>query len=161
METSSKYQTNSTENNLDKWFDDLINQLHIDHLQLSTKTADADKENFYQNLISNNVDGMLDSMNKDRMQYYISNILFSYSKELFIRLQNNIDKIKIAVDYSSTKLLVWSEIPSENEAYYEDALLLSEAKVSAIYFDRGFSISSTIVSKEDNIKIPTQYKLLN
>ena len=57
----------------------------------------------------------------------------------------DIKPIKLAFDYSDSKVLVWAEIDNES---FEDQLILSQAKINAKFSSEGFCISTTIVEKE-------------
>ncbi|MEN9447855.1 MAG: hypothetical protein RJA25_1145 [Bacteroidota bacterium] len=151
-------QMNNSE--MESWFDDVIAQIKTDRFQLETQTASVEKVEIYNDFIDNNTDKIFDRFSVGYRMHYISKVVIDYIKELTTRLKTSIKDIKIALDFSNNKLLVWAVIPTKNEDYYEQALILSEAKVNAKYFNNGFCITSTIVNLEDDLSIPDQYKLL-
>jgi hypothetical protein len=150
-----------TNSKMDTWFDDIIAQIKTDKFQLETQTADSEKTEMYNDLMTNNLENIFERTNKEFRMFHISNIVIKYLKELIYKLHESIDNIKIAFDFSDNKLLVWAVIPNDDEEVYEKALILAEAKVNADYFEKGFCVTSTIVSEEDDLTIPEQYKLLS
>src|SRR5690606_7699731 len=85
----------------------------------------------------------------------IAKMLNDYFKNLYER--NVIESIKIALELSQSKVLVWAQIPKDDEKT-EDSLILSEAAVNAIYSSFGFNIYSTIVEDCDELSVPPHYK---
>jgi hypothetical protein len=80
-------------------------------------------------------------------------IVFDYWAEL----REKKDRfLKLGLAHADSKIFVWAEIEDDDESS-EDLLLISEAKVNAKYFSKGFNIISTIVEKSDNIPLPKQY----
>lgn len=161
MQSCKNIEQGITNSEMEVWFDDVIAQIKTDKFLLQTDTATKEKVELYNDLYLNNTDKILDRMNVDYRMNYITKIVLEYIEELADRLRDSLSDIKIAFDFSNNKLLVWAVIPVKNEEFYEKCLVLAEAKINAKFFDKGFCISSTIVSEEDNLSIPEQYKQLS
>lgn len=136
------------------WFEYLIDKIKEDQTELKTGLASKEKEDFYSAFINGSQYEIIKQNRNFGMQYYISKILFEYMKEIKDR---DIKPVKLAFDYSDSKVLVWAEIDNES---VEDQLILSQAKINAKFSSEGFCISTTIVEKEDGLTIPAHYKKL-
>lgn len=89
-------------------------------------------------------------------QYFITSILNDFISEL---KETNRLPVKLAMGFSDSKLLVWSEI-EDNDEETENAILIAEAKVNSKYIKNGFFINSTIIEKSDNLPIPPHYQTI-
>lgn len=155
MNTTS--QGNSTINNqIKKWFDDIIATLRKDQVLYETDLLDEEKKQMYDTIISGDETQIHQNSHNQAQIYFIKNMLFNYLKELKDR---NALPVKLAMDISKSKILVWAEIADDDEKI-EDELILAEAKVNHKYYPYGFSIASTIVEKSDNLPIPPHYETI-
>jgi len=136
------------------WFDDLIGKLRADELSLESNMATEEQKQFYNTLLSGNEDEIHASARNSSSLYFIKNLVFDYFNEL---KSYNSRPVKLALDLSDAKILVWAEIEDNDEAT-EDALILAEAKANAKYSNYGFHISSTIIEKSDWLPVPPHYQ---
>lgn len=139
------------------WFDELINMLRTDQIMLETKTAPEKTNALYNTFIFGNEAEIVESTRAASSLYFIKNLVFDYLKEL---KAYNRSPIKLALDLSDAKILVWAEIDEDDEET-EDALILAEAKANAKYYKHGFHISSTIVEACDRLSVPPHYKSIS
>jgi len=137
----------------DEWFESLIHTIKTDQLQIQTRTASEEKARFYNNFIEGKHSEMFSEMRNISSQYFIEKLIKDYISELNGR---QVATNKLAFDLSDAKILVWAEI-NDNDETSEEGLILAEAKVNAEYSDFGFHISSTIIEKGDNLKVPPHY----
>jgi len=135
------------------WFEKMIDHIRTDHLLYSSGVATAETKRFYDQLISGNTAEVFRNSRETSSRFFITNILREYVSELS---STNHKPLKLAMALTDSKLLVWAEIKDQDEAM-ENALLVTEAKINARYFDRGFYLSSTIVEESDNLSTPPQY----
>lgn len=139
------------------WFDELISILRTDQIMLETKTAPEKTNNLYNTFIFGDEAEIVESTRAASSLYFVKNLVFDYLKEL---KAYNRRPVKLALDLSDAKILVWAEI-NEDDEETEDALILAEAKANAKYSKHGFHISSTIVETCDRLSIPPHYKLIS
>lgn len=146
--------------NQENWFENLIAeinaQLKSDQLMLETQTASKEKEAFYSAVKTQNIEQLFEINKNTAHQYFISKILYEYIEELKKR---DCKPLKLAVDHTNSKVLVWAEIEDEDE-FAERNLILAEAKVNAKYYSKGFHVSSVIMEKSDNYPVPSHYKTI-
>ena len=146
--------TISKDANIEEWFEGFINTLELHKLTLLTGTASKERESVYELLMSGDEKKMASFARAQSSMQFFKHIIIDYFKEL---AEQSVIPLKIALDFSDAKILVWAEIEDDDEAT-EDGLLTAEAKVNAAYHKNGFYISSTIVEKSDCLPIPTHYK---
>ncbi|HYG37667.1 MAG TPA: hypothetical protein VD908_03565 [Cytophagales bacterium] len=137
------------------WFDELVTILGIHQISLETNTAPTEREDFYKKLITGKEEDIVSMNRASSSMYFIKSILVDYTTELKSRLKK--PPLKLALDYSDEKVLVWAEVEDDDDGT-EDALILAEAKVNSKYYTKGFNISSTIVEKSDGLTVPPHYK---
>jgi len=138
------------------WFDDLIGKLRADEVLLENNMATEGQKQFYNTLISGSENEIHASARNSSSLYFIKNLVFDYFNDL---KAYNSHPLKLALDLSDAKILVWAEVDDDDEAT-EDALILAEAKANAKYSDYGFHISSTIIEKSDRLPVPPHYHQL-
>ena len=136
------------------WFDGFMAQLSADQLQLETNTATPEKEAFYNRLASGSGDKINQMSRVQSSMYFIENLVRTYLNELGSRKRF---PLKLAMDLSDAKVLVWAEIKDDDETT-EDAMRLAEAKVNAQFMSYGFHLSSTIIEQSDCLSIPSHYQ---
>ena len=141
-----------------EWFDNLIAELNNHRDMLLTNTARRDLKDLYDRLIFGNKDDALLLGLKNSASYIILDIIVDYLKEIIVRKKLNLESISVNLS-GLNKILLWIVI-NNNDEKTEDQLILSEAKINAEYYKYGFSISSMIVEKSDEISIPSQYNRL-
>ena len=121
---------------------------------METSTAPVFIDTFYTNIINQDFDATNKILRVQSTGYFIAKIVNCYLNELY---SHKFFPQKLAFDFSDAKILVWAQIPSDNEDF-ENALILAEAEANAKYADNGFYISSTIVEDGDNLPIPPHYR---
>ena len=155
-----KHKMQESALNQETWFDDLIAeinaQLKSDQLMLETKTASKEKEDFYSAVKTKNIEQLFEINKNSAHQYFITKILFEYIQEIMAR---GCKPIKLAVDHTNSKVLVWAEI-DDDDKLSERNLILAEAKVNANYYSKGFHVSSVIMEKSDHYPVPSHYKTI-
>lgn len=142
------------QDDLDKWFEDLIDDLKSDHFMLSEDMAPEEKKQMYKVLMSNDAYKLMEKTREQSTMYFVKSIVQDYIKAL--SSQKSLP-VKLALGLSDSKILVWSEIQDDNEDM-QDALLLAEAKVNSKYHNLGFYINSTIIEQSDKLDIPPHYQ---
>ena len=139
-----KYQT---------WFDDLVSTLRAHQVQLETDTATDQLKSLYDGLMNDSFDELF-KRNKEFIQkHFVSKIIVDY-----LKLIKDNTPSKLAFDFNDSEVLVWAEINDDKE-YLEKNLILAEAKINSIYHEFGFDMESTIVGSNDNLEIPSHYKI--
>ena len=136
------------------WFDDLIGSLRADELLLEKDMASEEKKKMYSTLFNGDERELNASSRSASSVYFIKNLVFDYFDEL---KAYNRQPLKLALELSDAKILVWAEVEDDDEDT-EDALILAEAKANAKYSAYGFHISSTIIEKSDRLPVPPHYQ---
>lgn len=86
-------------------------------------------------------------------QFFIPKILFDY-----LSLVRKDMPLKLAFDMSGSEILIWAEIEDDNFEM-EHKLILSEAKINAMYHEYGYDLTSMIVEKSEHLNIPKHYSI--
>lgn len=141
---------------LDQWFSDMIDDLRVDHFMLQTDSATKEKKDLYNAFLLKDNNKIFSNMRSNSSQYFISSLVVDYLNELKAAGKN---PLKLALGISDSKILVWSEI-DDNDEEMENLLLITEAKVNGKYHPKGFYINSTIIEKSDNLNIPPHYQTI-
>jgi hypothetical protein len=140
----------------ESWFSDFISTINTDLLQLETNTAPSDKVKFYRKLANSSGDDLAYLSRVTSTTYFIKNLVIDYITGIN---DDNISPVKIALDLSEAKVLIWAEIKDDDEET-EDKLRLLEAKINAKYSQFGFNLTSTIVEESDYLSVPNHYQSL-
>lgn len=140
-------------NKQDQWFEEMINSIRIDQLQIQTNTASEEKTRMYNNFIEGKHSEMFSDLRNKSSQYFIEELVKKFITELNDR---KVITNQLAFDLSDAKVLVWAEINNYDEAS-ESGLILAEAKTNAEFSNFGFHISSTIVEQGDKLSVPPHY----
>ncbi|MCX6282404.1 MAG: hypothetical protein NTU51_10615 [Bacteroidetes bacterium] len=138
----------------EQWFDEFIAFLRSDQIQISAGIAPKEKLDFYNVMMSGDLNKILYASRSLTSVQFIKNILYEFSQEL---KQRNCKPLQLSVNYSDARVLVWA-IVNDDDENTEDDLLMAEAKINAKYHQFGFHISSTILEASDNYPIPPQYR---
>lgn len=154
MGKALQHSKHNSSGQLEEWFENLINSIKVDKLQLETNTAHPLKKSLYDNLMGGNEAEVISEMRKMSSQYFIECLIRDYLTELN---QRNVQPVQLAFDLNDAKILVWAEI-SDNDEDSEDGLILAEAKVNNEYSKFGIHISSTIIEKCDKLNVPAHYR---
>ncbi len=151
--------TNDTSNPefISSWFDNIFAILRTDELLLTTGTASEATMNVYNTFFSGDVKQMAALTRKTTETFYYSRLLLGYIKELGTRKAN---PSVLAFDYSDSKVLVWAEVPSNENDETIDKMLLAEAKMNAEFSEYGFHISTMFVEETDKMVKPEHYREL-
>lgn len=144
----------SEQDKVDSWFSAFIDHLKTDHLLLTTNVASEEKKKFYDAAMSGDEWFMASSVRKSSSIFFIKKLIYDYLTEL---KSYGRTPLKLALGFSDSKILVWSEIKDDDEQT-EDALLLAEAKINGKYRPHGFYVNSTIIEESDKVPVPPHYQ---
>ncbi|HBF87465.1 MAG TPA: hypothetical protein DDX39_02395 [Bacteroidales bacterium] len=139
----------------DKWFTCFISHLKSDQIQLSSGLASPEKKEFYEIVMSNNIEKMINTIDKEKHRLLTETVILTYINELINERKTAI--CNLAFDSKSTGLKIWAVINDDDELA-ERNLILSEAKANYYAQKYNYHLSTTIVEKSDNFEIPSQYK---
>lgn len=139
-----------------RWFDNLVDELRVDQLMIKADVLESHEKSMYDAMISDNQEYIHDYARKASSMFFFKSLVSSYIAELTDR---KAQPIKLALDLSNSKLLVWAVINDDDETT-ENALILAAAKVNSDYGKYGFHISSTIVENSDNLPLPKHYRAI-
>lgn len=153
MDTTYQYN-NTIDNQIKNWFDDIVANLRKDEVLYEKDMLDQEDKEMYNTFLHGNVPEIANMAYSQAQMYFIKNMILDYLSELKKR---EAIPLTLAFDISKSKLLVWAEIEDNNEKI-EDELILAEAKIHYKYYPYGFSISSTILEKSDNLPVPPHYE---
>jgi len=138
------------------WFNEFIGQLRTDEQMLELGAINPDKEKFYQNIFSGDIEAiLLDNREKISMAI-IERMIREY---LTVLTDRKAFPDKLAFELSNYKVLVWAEIDMDDEKT-ERELIIAEAKINAKYSKYGLYISTTIVENQDSLEVPPHYQEL-
>jgi hypothetical protein len=163
METKNvhKPSISEDENKHEFWFGEFLtaitNQIKVDKSNLETGDATPETVAFYGNLIAGNNIELWSDARKSMSKGIAQQMVVSYFKLLSER---KINFIKLALDLSLNKILVWAEI-NDNDEVAEMALIRVESIINATYAQQtGIELDSIIVEKSDNLPIPPHYQIV-
>lgn len=139
------------------WFTDFISDLRSDQIQLETGLASKKKAEFYDVVMSNDIEQIFQYNGKMSHKYITQIIIKAYLNDLFIERKTKVNKL--AFDNSSTGLKVWAVIDDNDEKAEKD-LYLAEAKANYYCQKFNYHLSTTIVENCDNLSVPAQFKEL-
>lgn len=135
------------------WFENLINHIQVDKLQMELGIADAQKSALYESFIKGDQDEILKSMRNQANEYFIERIVKGFIAEVANRKAL---PLKLAFSLSPSTILAWAEI-KENDETTEDQILLAESKVNAIARNYSFNLDTMIVEDADKLPLPPHY----
>ena len=144
----------TTETNIEPWFDDLVATLRAHQLQLETGTASPALQRTYEPLLAGNTDLIFKQSKDTAQQYFISKITHDYAQ-----LLGSQHPRKLALSFTDSEVLVWAEINDDDEIM-ERFLILTEAKINARYHNYGFDMTTMLVETSDQARVPNHYQLL-
>lgn len=152
-------KTTSPTTSRDHWFNEfiggIIHDIRVDEMALKTKTASAEKVKMYDTLMSGDTNKLFE-LNRDIIsRHFAAKITLAYLKELFTSLQDSMPLV-LAMRLTTSKILVWAVV-KDGDDKTEDTIILTEAKINALFKDNGIHISSTIVEESDNLLLPPHY----
>ena len=136
------------------WFEEFMHHLRSDYAILETNTASIEKQAIYNALANGDANDINMMSRAQSSMYFIQCLVVAYLDELKARHSR---PLKLSMDLSNAKVLVWAEIKDDDENA-EDQLRLSEAKVNAQFAQYGFHLTSTIVEKSDQLSTPSHYQ---
>jgi hypothetical protein len=142
---------------MNEWFEETIATLLSDHFAIETDIASAAKKQMYHTLASGNAADIHAMGRNSSTVFFIGGILNDYME---IVKERQIQLLKLAFDFSDSKVLVWAEVADDDEVAI-NKLILAEAKVNSNYSKYGFHLSTTVVETSDNMPIPSPYKEVN
>ncbi|WP_018341450.1 hypothetical protein [Cytophaga aurantiaca] len=152
--TKPSSEEESIDEKRNQWFELLIHHINTDRDFLEMGIASEETKGFYNNAIFGNPTNFVFEMREKSTQYFISNLVMDYIKELKTL---NINPLKLYLDHTDSQVLVWAEIQEDDEET-EMALYKAEAKANAKNYQYGFHISSTILEDADHIEAPPHYQ---
>ena len=135
--------------------DKLIDKMNEVKVQYLTGTLPEDEEKLIREMLTGT---LLDSAvltNKSSAQVIITHLIIDYVKS--IAEFPNTRQSRLAFHISNQEILTWVIIPDDREDVEFDFYRI-EAKINREYRNRGFSMSTTVVEKSDNLNIPSHYK---
>lgn len=135
------------------WFENLINDIQVDKLQMELGIADAQKSALYESFIKDDQNEILKSMRNQANEYFIEGIVRTFIAELANR---KAFPLKLAFSLSPSTILAWAEI-KENDETTEDQILLAEAKVNSIARNYSFNLDTMIIEDADRLPLPPHY----
>lgn len=136
------------------WFEGFMHHLRSDYEMLAANVAPPQKQAVYNALANGDANDINMMSRAQSSMYFIQQLVVAYLDELQIRHSR---PLKLSMDLSDAKILVWAEIKDDDEAA-EDHLRLSEAKVNAQFSQYGFHLTSTIVEQGDQLSTPSHYQ---
>jgi hypothetical protein len=162
METTKVSKSHLEENTHDSWFKEFIvtinKQIHQDKKSLESGDASRETREFYSSLIEGDIIGTLSISRSVVSNSIIKHIVIYY---LQLLSEKKIRVNKLAMDFSTNKILVWVEI-KENDEQAEFALIGIESMVNGKYAsDTGIYLDSLIVEESDSLDVPPHYNLID
>ena len=140
----------------DRWFEDIIAQLRVDQLQLSTNTAPPEKRQRYDALIEGSAEGVLLVQQGSVTRHFVERLVRQFVKGA----RPHLARIKtLAATANDSEVLMWIELRREDELL-EDQLTLLEAEVNAQFHDWGYDLDLMIVEATDAIPVPEHYSVI-
>lgn len=137
------------------WFEKTIVSLAADQMTYETNTLDPKSRDFYEKIATGEISELMQGIAQKMQQYYFREIIQSFFTEFFIVRKSEKPK-KLAFDYKGKQIMVWAEIPENNEKMEND-IFMSEAIANHQFRDTGFNLSITVVEDCDNLSIPPHY----
>ena len=145
--------THSARTKQDQWFEEIIQQLRIDQLQLQTNTASRAKRERYETLIAGDPEQLLLQQQASVTRHFVGNLV----RDFVQRAIPHLPRIqRLAATANDAEVLMWIELKAEDELL-EDQLTLIEAEVNAAFHDRGYDLDLMIVEAEDGLSKPAHY----
>lgn len=137
------------------WFEKTINELAADHLTYETNTINPQTKELYEKMATGKKDELMLHFTENLQQYYFREILNKFFTELFV-VRKSQKPNKMAFDYKGKQIMIWVEIPDDNEKM-EDDIFMAEAMSNYNFSNTGFNLSATIVEHSDHLDIPPHY----
>jgi hypothetical protein len=137
------------------WFEKTISELAADHLTYETKTIDPHTKELYEKMATGKKDELMLHFTENLKQYYFREILNKFFTELFI-VRKSQKPNKMAFDYKGKQIMIWVEIPDDNEKMEND-IFMAEATSNYNFSNTGFNLSATIVEDSDHLDTPPHY----
>lgn len=142
---------------ISSWFENLIQNIRIDQLEIEAGIAHPQKSKFYEDAITGRTDELLKSIRRETTQHLINALVNNFMFEI---TQRNALPQKLAFSLSPATILIWAEIV-DNDEKTEDEILLAESKVNAVARNYNFSLDTMIVEASDNVPVPPHYTSVN
>lgn len=144
---------NEPKREFEEWFGELIHQIKTHKLMLETGTAPKKLESFYESLLEGDEVKVIQTSRQESTKYFLKRVIEAYIKEL-----NNteININKLALSTSDERILVWAQIPDDDEES-ETNLILAQSKVNTQFHKFGVHIESMIVEDSDELEVPPHY----
>jgi hypothetical protein len=152
MKQTIARNTHSKTTALDVWFETTIQELRDDYRDIKLGIAPKEKEEFYNKLINNN-DELLNEAKERLSIQFLQKALQAYGAEI---ANSEHQPLKIALNHTDSKLLVFAVIRDDDEAT-EDMLLSAAAEVNYKFEKYGIFVSTMIIEESDNYPIPSHY----
>lgn len=136
------------------WFNDFIGELRVHELTLVTGTADQDRVDFYDAVLSADFD-KLSTMSRDM---FVTHFVKKMTLEYFYDLKRREAKLQtLSMQISGNCIHIWAEI-SDDDVNTEKALILAEAKLNSTYYQKtGIYFDTMIVEMSDRFKMPQHF----
>ena len=142
-----------------QWFDELVAEIRADELQLETGTASVEKTEKYDMFMRGNMEEMFGHSKEAADKYFFSNVLLGFVRALFSNENKPFALNKLAFSYRDSQVLAWIEVPDGVD--YDEAekkIILADAKINATFYEKGYSLNTTIVEECDGLEVPSHYQ---
>jgi hypothetical protein len=154
--TTSHLTDQAYSSKTEQWFDDLVATLRSHQIQLETNTANNQVKSLYETLMASDHEELLKRNRVLALKYFVPKMLIELMRA-FSPFKEHLQKL--AVDFNSSELLLWIQLP-DNYEKVEDQLLLASSRVSLNYKEYGFAINVDIVEEEDKVDVPQHYQII-
>jgi len=138
------------------WFDGLIQKIRTDYLMISEEVAPSDVTEVYNLLMEGDERKIHEYGRTESTRFFIKSIIHTYFQG-FLKLEKKPERL--AIHLTNAKILLWAEIV-DDEWDVERNLYLLESKVNSGFQQYGFHIDTFIVEKSDERDVPEHYQQL-
>lgn len=139
---------------LSEWFDKVSFDVHLEKTKHEAGAMPDKLKALYTELMNGEINLLAEHSQQVANNYYRKKIALDYLDNL-IKIDCNLNQL--AINYNMNSVLIWSVIEDDDEQS-EDCLIMLQAKLNAMYQDKGYRISTTIVEKSDPIPMPSHYR---
>lgn len=144
----------NSDNDTEKWFDNLVATIRAHQVQIESGIADDVMKNMYAAFINHDLDKIHELSRESSSRYLISKMIFTFFDNF--KKPGNLP-IELALQLSNNGVNIWAIVDDYDENA-EREIILSTAKTNAAFHDLGLRIDTTILEKSDNFPIPNQFQ---
>ena len=144
------------------WFSTFINDVNKSILEDKKDLASGDASKATRDIYKSLIDGdhiqAMSLMRNQASESLIKEIVISYIEKL---IEKQIHPLKLAVDISNNKILVWAELKNGDEAT-EMSLVRVESIINGTFYESTkIYLDSTIVEENELIPVPPHYRAIS